>query len=92
MTYFNVENSEYKEAVKVEEYKGAIGLVDAYMKQDGGHGDKWVFPEKSDFNEETKKYNHFPGDKTIPKKVVLGYSKEEAKKMVMDIFEAIDAL
>lgn len=75
-TVIDIPNSEYGEAITIEEYQGKWGLVASKRVGDDVYK-RWCFPE---FKKE-------PGKKSIPWKIVLG-DKDAAVQVITELAEA----
>ena len=73
--------SEYNEGVLLNEYKGSYSLVVAKKKGDEVYME-WCFPQKRDGSKE-------PMDKSLPWKVKIGDSKEEAFEMLKQLINSL---
>ena len=68
--FIALKDNDYGEGVLLNEYKGSFSLVTARKKKDEVYME-WCFPQKRDGSKE-------PMDKSLPWKVTIGGSKEEA--------------
>ena len=73
--------SEYNEGVLLNEYKGSYSLVVAKKKGEEVYME-WCFPQKRDGSKE-------PMDKSLPWKVKIGDSKEEAIAMLKQLMNSL---
>jgi len=71
--FIALKDSKYNEGVQLEEYNGSFSMVTAQEGKDGTVYLKWGFPQSKDRK---------PIEKSIPWKVTIGGSKEEAIEML----------
>jgi len=67
--YVELPNSKYHDAVILDEYNGKIGLCSGNTGSDDKVYMRWCYPQVKD-----KK----PGEKSIPWKITIGETKEQA--------------
>ena len=79
--FIALKDSKYNEGVQLEEYNGTFSLVTAQEGKDGTVYLKWGFPQNKDRK---------PIEKSIPWKVTIGGSKEEAIEMLTALVDALD--
>lgn len=77
--HYALPESKYNEAIIIEEYNGQWSLVLGRLGKDGEEYKKWCYPERD------KK----PLEKSVPWKIPIGGSKEEARETLKELWQAL---